>query len=101
MRGLPLAYESIPAIAGTRVAIVVDGPAGGRWLLRRGDGRWSLLADDGRSAASEVHIGQNIVWRLWTRLATADDEQASIAIAGDEDLGLPAARVVAVMTTKL
>jgi uncharacterized protein (TIGR03083 family) len=101
MRALPLAYESIPAPAGTRVAFVIDGPAGGRWLLRRGEERWSLLADDGRSAASEVRIGQDIVWRLWTRLAAVDEARASIAIAGDPDLGIPAARVVAVMTTKL
>jgi uncharacterized protein (TIGR03083 family) len=100
MRALPLAYESIPATAGTRVAVVIDGPAGGRWLLHRGDQRWTLLADDGQSADSEIRIGQNIVWRLWTRLVTVDDAQASIAIAGDEDLGVPAARVVAVMTTK-
>ncbi len=101
MRALPLAYEPIPATAGARVAVVIDGPAGGRWLLRRGDQRWTLLADDGQSADSEIRIGQNIVWRLWTRLVTVDDAQASIAIAGDEDLGVPAARVVAVMTTKL
>jgi uncharacterized protein (TIGR03083 family) len=101
MRALPLAYESVPATAGTRVAVVVDGPAGGRWLIRRGDERWSLIADDGRPAATEVRMGVNIVWRLWTRLATVDEAQAYIAIAGDENLGVPAARVVAVMTTKL
>jgi uncharacterized protein (TIGR03083 family) len=101
MRALPMAYESIPAATGTRVAVVVDGPAGGRWLLRRGDERWSLLADDGQRATSEVHVGQNVVWRLWTRLAPVEQAQASIAISGDEDLGAPAARVVAVMTTKL
>jgi hypothetical protein len=80
---------------------VVDGPAGGRWLIRRGDERWILLADDGRSADSEVRIGQNTAWRLWTRLAKVDEAQGSITIAGDQDLGVPAVRVVAVMTTKL
>jgi uncharacterized protein (TIGR03083 family) len=101
MRALPLAYESIPAPLDTRVAVAVDGPAGGRWLLRRSDERWCLIPDDGRPAASEVRLGQDFVWRLWTRLVTVDEVRASIAISGDEKLGIPAARAVAVMTTKL
>jgi uncharacterized protein (TIGR03083 family) len=101
MRALPLAYESIPAPLDTRVAVVVDGPAGGRWLLRRGDERWCLIPDDGRPAATEVRLGQDFVWRLWTRLVTVEEVEASIAISGDENLGIPAARAVAVMTTKL
>jgi uncharacterized protein (TIGR03083 family) len=101
MRALPLAYESIPAPLDTRVAVAVDGPAGGRWLLRRGDERWRLIPDDGRPAASEVRFGPDLVWRLWTRLVTVDEVQASIAISGDEKLGIPAARAAAVMTTKL
>lgn len=101
IRALPLAYESIHANDGTRVAVVVEGPAGGRWLLERGDQRWRLLADDGRPAASEVRIGEDLAWRLWTRLVTFDEAQASIAVSGDADLAIPAARAVAVMTTKL
>jgi hypothetical protein len=42
-----------------------------------------------------------LVWRLWTRLVTVDEVQASIAISGDEKLGISAARAAAVMTTKL
>jgi uncharacterized protein (TIGR03083 family) len=101
MRALPLAYESIPAPLDTRVAVAVDGPAGGRWLLRRGNERWCLIPNDGRLAASEVRLGQAFVWRLWTRLVTVDEVRASITISGDERLGIPAARAVAVMTTKL
>jgi uncharacterized protein (TIGR03083 family) len=101
MRALPLAYESIPAPLDTRVAVAVDGPAGGRWLLRRGDERWCLIPDDGRPAATEVRLGQDSVWRLWTRLVTVEEVEAFIAISGDENLGIPAARAVAVMTTKL
>jgi uncharacterized protein (TIGR03083 family) len=101
MRALPLAYESIPAPLDTRVAVAVDGPAGGRWLLRRGEERWRLIPDDGRPATTEVRFGPDLVWRLWTRLVTVDEVQASIAISGDEKLGLPAAHAVALMTTKL
>jgi uncharacterized protein (TIGR03083 family) len=101
MRALPLAYESIPAPLDTRVAVAVDGPAGGRWLLRRNDERWCLIPDDRQPAASEVRLGQDLVWRLWTRLVTVDEVRASITILGDERLGIPAARAVAVMTTKL
>jgi uncharacterized protein (TIGR03083 family) len=101
MLALPLAYESIAAPLDTCVAVAVDGPAGGRWLLRRGDERWRLIPDDGRPAASEVRLAQDLLWRLWTRLITVDEAQASVAISGNEKLGIPAARAVAVMTTKL
>jgi uncharacterized protein (TIGR03083 family) len=100
MRALPFAYESIPAPLDTRVAVAVDGPAGGRWLLRRGNERWCLIPNDGRPATSEVRLGQDFAWRLWTRLVTVDEVQASMAISGDEKLGIPAAHAVAVMTTK-
>jgi uncharacterized protein (TIGR03083 family) len=100
VRALPLAYEAIPAPLDTRVVVAVDGPAGGRWLLRRGDERWSLIPDDGRPAASGVRLAQDLIWRLWTRLVTVDEVRASITISGDERLGIPAARAVAVMTTK-
>jgi uncharacterized protein (TIGR03083 family) len=100
MRALPRAYESTIAPTGTRVAVVVEGPAGGRWLIRRQDERWRLVVDDGMQAASDVRMDQDIAWRLMTRLVGVEDARSSITICGDETLGAPAIRAVALMTTK-
>jgi uncharacterized protein (TIGR03083 family) len=101
MCAMPVAYESTSARAGTRVAVVVDGAAGGRWLVRRGSERWHLLDDDGEPAAAEVRMDAEVAWRLLTRLMSVEEARPSIVISGNRELGVAATRAVAVMTTRL
>lgn len=101
MRSLPRAYEDTAAESGTRIGVTIEGPAGGRWLLRRDQDRWRLVAPDGsRATAAEVSLGQDLAWRLLTRLISREEAAGSIRIRGDERLGASSMRAVAVMTTK-
>lgn len=101
MLALPRAYDEARAPVGTRVAIMIDGPAGGRWLLRRSRIRWRLMADDGHPVASEVRMDQDLAWRFLTRLTSAHDALPAMTISGSQELRLPIARAVAIMTTEL
>ena len=101
MRSLPLAYDSIAAPPGTRVCVVVDGPAGGRWVLERSDERWRLVPETDSPPMTEVRLDQDLAWRLLTRLVPVDDAVRLVKIRGDRTLGVPATRAIAVMTTNL
>jgi hypothetical protein len=100
MRSLPRAYEAVDADAGTRVDILVEGEAGGRWTLRREADRWHLVPADERVAAACVRVPQDVAWKLLSRTIAVPEALPEIAIEGDERLGRPATQAVAIMTTQ-
>jgi uncharacterized protein (TIGR03083 family) len=100
MRCLPRAYEAIQADVGTRVDLLVEGEAGGRWTLRRQADRWHLVTADDQVAAACVRVPQDVAWQLLSRTIEVSEGLPKIVIEGDERLGLPATRAVAIMTTQ-
>jgi uncharacterized protein (TIGR03083 family) len=100
MRSLPRAYEAIEAHVGTRVDLLVEGEAGGRWALRREAHRWQLVPPDEQVAAACVRVPQDVAWKLLSRTIEVPEGLPKIVIEGDERLGLPATRAVAIMTTQ-
>ena len=100
MRSLPCAYEAVEADGGTRVDVVVEGEAGGRWTLRREADRWHLVKGDERGAAACVRVPQDVAWKLLSRTIAVPEALPEIAIEGDERLGRPATKAVAIMTTR-
>jgi uncharacterized protein (TIGR03083 family) len=100
MRSLPCAYEAVDADIGTRVDVVVEGEAGGRWTIRREADRWHLMTLDGQRAAACVRMPQDIAWKLMSRTIAVPQALPDIAIEGDERLGRPATQAVAIMTTQ-
>jgi uncharacterized protein (TIGR03083 family) len=100
MRSLPCAYEAVDADVGTRVDIVVEGEAGGRWTIRREADRWHLVTPDGRRATACVRMPQDVAWKLMSRTIAVPEALPYIAIGGDERLGRPATEAVAIMTTQ-
>jgi hypothetical protein len=100
MRSLPRAYEAVEADIGTRVDVLVEGEAGGRWTLRREADRWHLVPADEQVAAACVRIPQDVAWKLLSRTISVAEALSEIAIEGDERLGRPATKAVAIMTTQ-
>jgi hypothetical protein len=100
MRSLPRAYEAVEADDGTRVDVLVQGEAGGRWTLRREADRWHVITADGQVAAACVRIPQDVAWKLLSRTIAAPEALPEIVIEGDERLGRPATQAAAIMTTQ-
>ena len=100
MRSLPRAYEAAEADAGTRISVLVEGEAGGRWTLRREADRWHLVTAVEQGTAACVRVPQDVAWKLLSRTIEVPEGLPKIVIEGDERLGLPATRAVAIMTTQ-
>ncbi len=100
MRSLPRAYEAIEASVGTRVDVLVEGEAGGRWTIRHDADRWHLIATDGQEASACVRMPQDVAWKLLSRTIAVAEAFPEIAIEGDERLGRPATEALAIMTTQ-
>lgn len=100
MRSLPRAYEAVEADDGTRVDVVVEGEAGGRWTLRREADRWHLVPPDEQVAAACVRIPQDVAWKVLSRTIAVPEALPEIVIERDERLGRPATQAVAIMTTQ-
>ena len=100
MRSLPRAYEAVEAELVTRVDLLVQGDAGGRWTIRREVDRWHLIAADGHEASACVRIPQDVAWQLLSRTVAVPEALPKIVIEGDERLGHPATEAVAIMTTQ-
>jgi uncharacterized protein (TIGR03083 family) len=100
MRSLPCAYEAVEADVGTRVDFLVEGEVGGRWTLRREADRWHLVPADEQVAAAYVRMPHGVAWKLLSRTITVPEALPQIAIEGDQRLGRPATKAVAIMTTQ-
>ena len=100
MRSLPRAYEGVVADAGTRVDVLLEGEAGGRWTLRREADRWHLVTAGEQAAAARVRVPQDVAWKLLSRTIAVPQALPEISIEGDERLGRPATQAVAIMTTQ-
>jgi hypothetical protein len=95
---MPRAYEDTTAPVGTTVTIVVDGPAGGTWHMKRDDVRWRMVKQT-TSADGVVRIPQEVAWRLFVRMLQPEEAMVSIERSGPPEMTEPACRAVALMTS--
>lgn len=100
LRALPVAFRGVPADAGTVVAVVVTGDAGGVWSVQcRSDG-WRQTPTPSRPAACTVTLDAVTCWRLVTKRrppGAARAEFPHIRIDGDPALGEVVLGTVAMM----
>jgi hypothetical protein len=100
LRALPVAYCDVPAPAGTVVAVVVTGDAGGAWYVERfGDG-WRQVPTAARPPTSTVTMRPETCWRLVTKRRPPGAARGlfpDVRVAGDPALGEPALGTVAMM----
>ncbi|GAA2314857.1 maleylpyruvate isomerase family mycothiol-dependent enzyme [Nonomuraea roseoviolacea subsp. roseoviolacea] len=95
-RALPRALRAEERPEGTAVELEVTGPAGGRWLAVRRDGRWTLDPGDARPAA-RVTMDQDTFWRLASRGITVGQARARAELTGDPALAEAVTTLLAVV----
>jgi uncharacterized protein (TIGR03083 family) len=87
VRGLPHAFRDAAAPPGTTVMFEVSGPARGRWTLVRETERWTIHeGEPDATPATRVRLTQDAAWKL---LFNALDDDAAMAVEGNEDLARP------------
>jgi uncharacterized protein (TIGR03083 family) len=97
VHALPRAYREVGAAGGTHVRLVVSGDAGGEWSLVRQGGRWGLFVAVETPPACVVSLHEDLAWRLFTRGVDVTVARRRCSIEGDEALGVPALRAVAIV----
>jgi uncharacterized protein (TIGR03083 family) len=98
LRALPRALEAVPRPDGTAVRLIVDGAAGGCWLVRREGRRWTIRTDEPGQANATVRLEAAAAARLWYSGRAPHPAGTSAACDGDRGLcdALLAARAVMV-----
>lgn len=112
VRGLPYAYRTLDAPAGTTLALRITGDAGGSWCLRRepdgasgadathadavGSG-WTLLEGDAPDADARVELEADAAWRLLFNALPTGAAQRELRIEGDARIAAPLLQARSVM----
>lgn len=100
VRALPYTFRDVPAQPGTRVQLVIDGPAGDGWFIERHEHGWWLFSGYAPSAQATASIDQNEAWKLFTKKISADDALArfgSIRLSGNVVLARRVLEMVSIM----
>lgn len=97
MRALPYTYRNIGAGDGALLKFNIAGDAGGSWFLLRQDGQWQMLKEAEGPCLSEVTIGEQIAWRLFTKGIEKEAAKKDIQIIGDVSLGSEIINMLSVM----
>jgi uncharacterized protein (TIGR03083 family) len=97
VRALPVAYRAVVREDGATVGLVIEGPAGGDWTLRREAGAWRLLAGPHPAPDATVTMSEDTAWRLFSKGLGRDTARPRVRIDGDQALGDVALGALAVM----
>jgi uncharacterized protein (TIGR03083 family) len=97
VRALPHRYRETAAPAGTELHLIVEGPAGGDWTLRRDPSEWRLYTGGSRAPAARARMDQDTAWRLFSRGLSPAEEQKRVVLEGDQALGAGVLGALAVM----
>lgn len=99
VRALPHAYRTLPADEGTSIAIAIEGPSGGTWILERRAERWAIgqaTTEDGRPAA-RLSLSADTAWRIFFKALPVSEAERRVAMEGDRALARPFLGALAVM----
>lgn len=97
VHALPVAYAGTAAPEGAVAALVIPGPAGGVWAVRREGEQWRLYQGGAEGAAVSVSLPAERAWRLFTRGISPEAGRAAAEIDGDERLAAPLFEVVSII----
>jgi len=87
VRALPRTFQQVKGRLGKQVKVTITGEAGGTWcLLREESNEWHLYLGAGDSPTSEVTLGQDDAWRLFTKGLKPEEARQRAQITGDSAL---------------
>ncbi len=89
MRALPHVYRGVAAEDGATVAIVIDGPAGGRWALTRESERWTLRVGTPDRSDARARLSDDAAWRLLYNALPVARASTAVAVDGRAELIAP------------
>ncbi len=96
MSALPHTYRDIAAAEGTLVNVLIDGEAGGQWVIEKHASGWSFCQRVAARAAT-LRISHQDAWKIFTKGISFDDALKLAQIDGDVNLAQHGLRLVAVM----
>lgn len=100
VRALPYTMRETDAPDGSTVRLMINGDAGGTWMVERQDASWQFADANTGEATATVTLDQDFAWRLFTKGCEDDDQSVAlcqIAIAGDQRLAEPVTRMVTIL----
>jgi hypothetical protein len=86
VHALPRTYRKVGAVKNTQIELIVDGPAGGRWRIVRGETSWQLRRGNADQAQANIRTDQEVMWRLPTRGMDAETARSRSQVTGDVSL---------------
>jgi uncharacterized protein (TIGR03083 family) len=97
LRGLRHAYRDVEAAVGDTIALEISGASGGRWTVRRDEGRWTVLEGETPGPRTHVRMSDDTTWKLLFNALNRNDVQRTIHIQGDQSLAVPLLRARSVI----
>lgn len=86
-RALPHALRDIDAPEGETATLVIAGPAGGSWSVRREGEAWVFLPTPPEHVDTLVTMDETTAWRAFTRGIALDAVREAAQIEGDPAIG--------------
>ncbi len=97
VRALPHTYRETSAADGTLVVLTISGESGGQWSLLREKGLWNLYLGVSRQPDTEVVIGEDVAWRMFTKGLGEEESRSKVTVIGDQALGLKVLDMVSII----
>lgn len=96
LRALPYNYRMTNAPDGTSVQVKIVGGSGGCWNIQYQSGKWNFVSD-ASSYATIITLQPDTAWKLFTKALTTQQAEEQVTITGNEELGAPLLKMIAVM----
>lgn len=97
VRAMPRALGQAESPAGTTVSLIIGGPSGGTWTVRKEGSGWLLYQGAPAQPSASVSISDQDAWRLFTCGLDPGSARERSDIAGDGELAARIFDMVAII----
>ncbi len=97
LRALPYHYRTLREPTGTTLKFLIRGETEYVVFLRRGEESWQLLSSYEGEPDSTVEVGQEIIWRIFSKGISPSEAKKYVHITGNVEAGSTILNMLAVM----